>query len=79
MDKENENREKLRHLLDNVSDSYEGFTISGLAFCKDIPNGYQCLIQYIEDNPNITTSGIVEFVTNMRGIKKVNKGQHNET
>ena len=79
MNKENENQEKLRHLLDNVSDSYEGFTISGLAFCRNIPNGYQQLIKFIENNPNVTSSEIVEFVSDLRGIKKVNKVQTNET
>lgn len=74
MNEKKENQEKLRRLLDNISDSYEGFTISGLAFCKDIPNGYQRLIKFIEDNPNITTSEVVEFVSDMRGIKKVNQG-----
>lgn len=60
----------LKALLDNILDSYDGFSECGLAFCRSVPNGVDKIIEIIQNNPKITSSEIADIVADMRGCDK---------
>lgn len=66
----NEKEAILKDLLDNISDSYDGFSECGLAFCRSVPNGVDRIIEIIQNNPKITSSEIADIVADMRGCNK---------
>ena len=54
--------EKLKLLLSGVSDSYSDF-VSRVKICaRDNPNRVSDIIQHIENNPEATTSDILEWI-----------------
>lgn len=62
--------EKLKSLLENVSDSYEDFVIGSLRLAKKYKGAASKLIKFIEDNPTATTSDIIQYKTEeILGIK----------
>lgn len=64
--------EKLKALLENVSDSYEDFVIGGLRCAKKHKGATSKLIKFIEDNPTATTSDIIQYETEeILGIKPI--------
>lgn len=62
---------KLQKLLDNVKDSYEGFSLCGVCLCRSIKDGAVRLMKILEENPDITSSEVVDIVSDMRGCKRV--------
>lgn len=66
-----EEEKKLQKLLDNVKDSYEGFSFCGVCLCRSIKDGAEILIKVLEENPDITSSEVVDIVSDMRGCKRV--------
>lgn len=68
-----EKLEKLRMLLENVSDSYSDFVIGGLREAKDDEKYADMLIAFIESHSDATTSEIIQFETEeILGIKPIN-------
>lgn len=66
MDKE----EKLRQVLENVSDSYPDFVDGGLMESRHYPDYADKIIAFIEANPDATTSDIILYETEeIFGIK----------
>ncbi len=61
---------RLEELLNNVSDIYPDF-VSGALLSSERRGYVDKLIQLLENNPDITTSEILDKETEWRGIKKV--------
>ncbi len=62
--------EKLKSLLESVSDSYEDFVIGSLRCAKKHKGATSKLIKFIESNPTATTSDIIQYKTEeILGIK----------
>ena len=62
--------ERLKFLLDNVSDSYPDFVTGSLRCAKKYKGAASKLIQFIENNPTVTTSDITQYETEeILGIK----------
>lgn len=72
-------KEKLIERLRQVEDAYDDFVNGTILFCKDEENGLEKLQSFLDENPKAKSSEILECVADIRGIKKVNKGQQNET
>ena len=60
----------LHELLENVGDTYPDFVIGVKSGLKNIPDGYQRMIEYINSTPNVTTSMIAVKLSELRGIKR---------
>ena len=52
--------EELKKMLENVSDSYDGFVLGVLNYCKGRTDRIEQMSTYVLDNPNIKSSDIVE-------------------
>ena len=65
-------KSKLRNLLESVSDSYPMFVISGMSMADKRPDYAEKVIDFIEKNPDATSSDVVLFETEeILGIKPV--------
>ena len=55
--------EELYNKLIAVSDSYFGFVMGILAYAKKKPEKISVIIDYINENKNLTSSDIIEFIS----------------
>lgn len=63
-------KEKLRNLLENVSDAYPDFVIGGMIVPDKYEEHTDEFIAFIEANPGATTSDIISYETEkIFGIK----------
>ena len=51
-------KERLQNILENVVDTYPDFVIGVVSGLKNVTNGYESMIEYIESTPEVTTSMI---------------------
>lgn len=64
--------EELRTRLENVPDTYEEFVISGVMEAERDTSIAERVIEYIDNNPEATTSQIIQFETEeIFGIKPI--------
>lgn len=64
--------EKLRMLLENVSDSYEDFVEGAMSEAKDDETFAGKVIAFIESHPEATSSDVIRFETEeIFGIKPI--------
>ncbi len=68
----NDDEKELWEMLENVSDSYEDLVIGTLRGCRTVENGVEKMIAKIKANSKADSSTIVEYLADLRGIKKVN-------
>lgn len=66
--------QRLKELLEGISDTYSDFVRGILAIGKRVPNAYETLVEYIENTPDVNTSLVIEKMTELKGIKKVYTG-----
>lgn len=60
--KRGNNMEELRQLLLKVSDSYSDFVRGVMLDARNNPDRVSDIIQHIENNPEATTSDILEWI-----------------
>lgn len=63
-------KERLKNLLENVVDTYPDFVIGVVSGLKNVSNGYESMIEYVESTPDVTTSMICGKLSELRGIKR---------
>ena len=71
----NDAESELWEMLEAVSDTYEDFVIGTLRGCRTVVNGVEKMITKIKANPEANSSTIIEYLAELRGIKKVNQGE----
>lgn len=54
--------DELKELLENVSGSYKDFVDGVLLSLENLDEERQMMIDYIKDNPDKTSSDIIEFL-----------------
>ena len=65
---------ELKVLLEKVPDSYPDFVEAGLSEAKNYPTFAGKVTEFIESNPNSTTSDIIKFETEyIFGINPISK------
>ncbi len=62
--------ERLREVLETISDSYDNFPGAIIRGCKTVENGIDKMLKFVENTPEITTSMVVRHLADMRGIKR---------
>lgn len=66
--------DKLKQLLENVSDTYDDFVYGIMQTAKKSPKNCEKLYDYIKNNPSANTSEIITFETEeIYGIKPITK------
>ena len=63
-------KERLQNILENVVDTYPDFVIGVVSGLKNVSNGYESMIEYIESTPEVTISMICSKLSELRGIKR---------
>ena len=55
--------EELTKMLNNIADSYYDFVLAVTQYAKRKPERLEKVLNYLKDNPNATSSDVVEFVS----------------
>lgn len=55
--------DELRKILENVSDSYDGFVMGMVTYALYSETRYERLVNYITEHPEATSSDIIYYVS----------------
>lgn len=67
----NDAEKELWETLENVSDTYKDLVIGTLRGCRTVEKGAEKMNEKIKANPQADSSTIIEFLAELRGIKKI--------
>lgn len=62
--------EELAFLLNNISDSYVDFVTAIIHYAGKDTNNLEDIIAFIKNNPNVTSSDVVKYVSDRKDFKE---------